>query len=29
MKFPAMRLGEAAKAFTAAAYGKGITLEGA
>jgi uncharacterized protein (DUF362 family) len=29
MKFPAMDLAEAAKAFTAAAYGTAITLEGA
>jgi uncharacterized protein (DUF362 family) len=29
MKFPAMDLAEAAEAFTAAAYGKAITLEGA
>jgi uncharacterized protein (DUF362 family) len=29
MTFPAMDLAEAAKAFTAAAYGKAITLEGA
>jgi uncharacterized protein (DUF362 family) len=29
MKFPAMDLAEAAKAFTAAAYGHAITLEGA
>jgi uncharacterized protein (DUF362 family) len=29
MKFPAMDLEEAAKAFTAAAYGKAVTLEGA
>jgi hypothetical protein len=29
MTFPAMDLAEAAEAFTAAAYGKAITLEGA